>query len=109
MDWEFLLHILKLFGFLEIFCSLIRQYITTTWFSVTLNGISKGFFKGGRGLREGDPISLYLFILVEEIFSRMIKRQVELLCPIIQEVHLSSLIYFMRTIFSCLKMVENQL
>lgn len=78
VDWDFLLHIVRLFGFSKFFCSLIRQCVTSPWFSMVMNSIPKGFFKGGRGLPQGDPILPYLFILVEEILTRMIKKQVEL-------------------------------
>lgn len=36
-----------------------------------------GFFKGARGLRQGDPISPYIFTLVMEVFSLMMRRQTE--------------------------------
>ncbi|KAL0293943.1 UNVERIFIED_CONTAM: hypothetical protein Sradi_6911900 [Sesamum radiatum] len=62
VEWDFMVEVLKLFNFPHQFITLIEQCISTASFSVSLNGSIHGFFKGGRGLRQGDPMSLiFLF------------------------------------------------
>ncbi|GJV88105.1 putative reverse transcriptase domain, reverse transcriptase zinc-binding domain protein, partial [Tanacetum coccineum] len=52
------------------------ECVTTTSFSISINGSLHGHFKGRRGLRQGDPISPYLFTIVVEVLTLMLKRQV---------------------------------
>ena len=51
------------------------QCVTTTSLSILINGSPYSFFKPKRGLRQGDPLSSFLFILTAEILARLIKRE----------------------------------
>lgn len=42
-----------------------------------MNEIFKGFFKSKRELWKSDPHSLYLFILMEEVLSRLLNKSYE--------------------------------
>jgi hypothetical protein len=72
VDWNFLLYLLRRCGFGERWCSWIKQCISTVRFSVLINGSPSGFFGSSRGVRQGDPLFPFLFVLVMEAFSRMI-------------------------------------
>jgi hypothetical protein len=72
VDWNFLLYLLRRCGFGERWCSWIKHCISTVRFSVLINGVPYGFFGSSRGVRQGDPLSPFLFVLVMEAFSRML-------------------------------------
>jgi hypothetical protein len=44
---------------------------STVRFSVLINGTSEDFFDSSRRVRQGDPLSPLLFVMVMEVFSRM--------------------------------------
>ena len=77
VNWSFLFWLMEMMGFGAKWISWIQWCIGTVSFSVLINGTSSGFFKSSRGLRQGDPLSPYLFMIVMEAFSCLLKRAKE--------------------------------
>ncbi|KAL0293112.1 UNVERIFIED_CONTAM: Retrovirus-related Pol polyprotein from type-2 retrotransposable element R2DM [Sesamum angustifolium] len=77
VEWDFLFEVLKLFNFPARFIGWIEQCVTTVSFSISLNGSIYGYFPGARGLRQGDPMSPYLFVLVMEIWTTLLRHRVQ--------------------------------
>ena len=75
MGWSFLLAILSKLGFSSIWVSWIRTCISTPSFSILLNGSPFGLISPGRRLRQGDPLSPFLFILGSKVFSRLMFKE----------------------------------
>jgi hypothetical protein len=63
VEWEFIRAMMLKLGFAKRWVHLIMQCIQTISYSVLLNGAPAGFIKLTRGLRQGDPLSSYLFLI----------------------------------------------
>jgi hypothetical protein len=75
-NWDFLLYMLHRCGFPSRWQNWIRFCISTVRFSILINGCPSGFFESSRGLRQGDPLSPLLFVIVLEALSRMMDQAV---------------------------------
>ncbi|RVW30191.1 putative ribonuclease H protein [Vitis vinifera] len=77
VNWRFLLSVLEKMGFGPKWRNWIFFCISTVRMAVLVNGTPTDFFSTFRGLRQGDPLSPYLFVLIMEAFSSLISRAEE--------------------------------
>eukprot|EP00253_Pinus_taeda_P029063 PITA_29063 len=73
LNWDYLRAVLEAYSFERRWIAWIISMISTPNFSILLNGIPTNPFNSSRGIRQGDPISSFLFILAMEGLSRKIK------------------------------------
>ncbi|XP_062103490.1 uncharacterized protein LOC133814562 [Humulus lupulus] len=115
IDWVFLDDILATFCLPSKFIQWIMICLTDTSYSLMMNGRLQGSFAGRKGLRQGDPISPLLFVLVMEYLTRLLTQisqhrqfQFHPLCKNLQLVNLcfaDDLILFCKGTFKSVKLL----
>ncbi|XP_075650200.1 putative mitochondrial protein AtMg01250 [Castanea sativa] len=77
VEWEFLQRIMLKIGLPEQLVNLAMETVCTASYSILINGEARGFITPSRGIKQGDPLSPYLFLLCAEGLSSLIHRAME--------------------------------
>lgn len=76
VEWNFIVQIMRRMGFCNTWCQWIHKCLSTVSYSILINGEPTDIIRPQRGIRQGDPLSPYLYILCTEGLSQLIKRAI---------------------------------
>ena len=71
---SFIVMVMERFGFPSVFINQFQACISSPWIASLINGRPTEFFKASRGVRQGCPLSPFLYILVVDSLSRRLNR-----------------------------------
>jgi hypothetical protein len=77
LNWKYMKGLLSAFGFNKDWISWIMNLISSTFFSILVNGLPSQTFSPSRGIRQGDPLSPFLFFIMVEGLGRYIKGPIQ--------------------------------
>lgn len=75
--WQFLKYMMKRLNFCDKWISWILGCLESSYVSVLVNGSPTNEFRMEKGVRQGDPIAPFLFLIVAEGLNGIVKRAVD--------------------------------
>ncbi|KAM1862752.1 hypothetical protein ACFX14_003173 [Malus domestica] len=76
VEWDFLKVVMGHLGFERRWIDMVMCCVKTVEFSILINKRPGKAFKPFKGLQQGDPLSPYLFLIISEVLSLLIKKAV---------------------------------
>jgi hypothetical protein len=77
LSWAYMHSVLLAFSFDPSWVNSILNLTSSTFFSILINGVPSCPFSPTQGIRQGDPLSPFLFIIMEEGLSCSIQDSIE--------------------------------
>ena len=76
--WSFINCVLKIMGFGEKWRVWTKSCLSSASMSILVSGSTSKPFKMERGLRQGNPLSLFLFVLVADVLDKLITKAMDI-------------------------------
>jgi len=73
LNWDFLRQMFTAFGFCQEWISWIYNLVSTTFLSILVNESTSSTFNPSLGIKQGNPLSPFLYILMAKGLGRIFK------------------------------------
>lgn len=77
INWNFIFNLLQGLDIPHDYLSWVYPCVTTSSFMIGFNGTVQGNFRSNRGLRQGDPLSPYMFVMAMNCLSILLNKAAE--------------------------------
>ncbi|XP_026378693.1 uncharacterized protein LOC113273144 [Papaver somniferum] len=71
---DFIAEVFRQYGFSDSWCKWFLNILSSARISVMINGCPEGYFSIARGMRQDDPLSPLIFVLIEDVLSRNLSK-----------------------------------